>query len=93
MDVVIAYSVRKQTPKNFEEYFEENIRLIRVENFTRNLNPLKDIKAILEVKKILKQEKPDFLHMHSSKARSDWTNSHFTKKSKIILYATRLRVL
>lgn len=68
MDVTIAYSTRKQTPKNFKEYFNENIKLIRVKNFTRNINPIKDMMAIQEVKRIVKAEKPDIVHMHSSKA-------------------------
>lgn len=68
MDVVIAYSTRKQTPKDWENYFDANIKLIRVNNFTRDINLIKDIKAILEVKKIVKKEKPDIVHLHSSKA-------------------------
>ena len=67
LDVIIAYSTRKQTPKDFEKYFDKNIKLIRVKNFTRNINPIKDIKAIFEVRKIIKDEKPDLIHMHSSK--------------------------
>jgi len=68
MDVTIAYSTRKQTPKNYKDYFNKNIKLIRVKNFTRNINPFKDILAIGEVRKIIKKEKPDIVHMHSSKA-------------------------
>ena len=68
LDVVIVYAKRKQTPENFKEYFNEKIKLIEVENFTRSINPIKDIKACMEVRKIIKQEKPDIVHMHSSKA-------------------------
>lgn len=68
LEVIVAYSTRKQTPKDFEKYFKENIKLVRVKNFTRNINPIKDIKAIFEVKKLIQAEKPDIVHMHSSKA-------------------------
>jgi len=68
MDVIIAYSVRAQTPKNYEEYFNKNIKLIKINNFVRELHLLKDIKAFFEVRKIIKEEKPDIVHMHSSKA-------------------------
>ena len=68
LDVIVAYSTRKQTPKDFEKYFNENIKLIRVKNFTRNINPIKDMKAIFEIKRLVRQEKPDLVHMHSSKA-------------------------
>lgn len=66
-DVVIAYAKRKQTPENFEEYFDKRIKFIEVQNFTRSIG-IKDIKACKEVRKIIKQENPDIVHMHSSKA-------------------------
>lgn len=67
-DVVIAYSERKQTPKNFEELFDKKIKFIKVENFTRSINLKKDIKALKELRKIIKDEQPDIIHLHSSKA-------------------------
>ena len=66
-DIVIAYGVRPQTPKDFKKNFNENIKFIEVKNFTRSIGK-KDISAILEVRKIVKEEKPDIVHMHSSKA-------------------------
>ena len=51
-DMYIAYAVRPQTPKNYKEYFNPAIHLIEVKNFTRSINPLKDLKAIPEVKRI-----------------------------------------
>lgn len=83
MDVVIAYSVRKQTPQDFRKYFTDTIQFIEVKNFTRNLNPLKDIKAILEVKKIVQKEKPDIVHMHSSKAGAIGRLAISPKKAKL----------
>lgn len=67
-DMFIAYAVRPQTPKNYREYFDKRIHLIEVKNFTRSINPLKDLKAIPEVKAIAKKVKPDIIHLHSSKA-------------------------
>ena len=67
-DIVIAYSMREQTPTNFTEYFPKNISFRRVWNFTRSINLIKDIKALREIRKIVKQEKPDIVHLHSSKA-------------------------
>ncbi len=67
-DMYIAYSVRPQTPKNYREYFNSGIHLIEVRNFTRSINPLRDIKAIPEVKRIARAVKPDIIHLHSSKA-------------------------
>lgn len=67
-EVVIAYSVRKETPPNFEKLFDKKIKFIEVKNFTRNINFIKDIKTLKELKKIIKEEKPDIIHLHSSKA-------------------------
>lgn len=67
-EVVIVYGVREETLPNFKQYFKENVEFIKVENFTRNINPFKDIKALIEIKKIVKKEKPDIVHLHSSKA-------------------------
>ena len=66
-DIVIAYSKRKQTPENFEEYFNKKVKLIEVQNFTRSIGS-KDFKACKEVKNIIRNENPDVVHMHSSKA-------------------------
>lgn len=67
-DMYIAYAIRPQTPKDYREYFDERIHLIEVKNFTRSITPLKDLKAIPEVKRIAKDVKPDIIHLHSSKA-------------------------
>lgn len=67
-DIHIAYAVRKQTPQNYMDYFDKRINLIKVENFCRSINPIKDIKAMLELKQIEKKIKPDIIHLHSSKA-------------------------
>ena len=55
-EVVIAYGVREETLPNFKQYFKENVEFIKVENFTRNINPFKDIKALIEIKKIVKKK-------------------------------------
>jgi hypothetical protein len=67
-DMYIAYAVRKQTPIDFKNYFDKRIQLIEVENFGRSINPTKDIKAFLEIKKIATKVNPDVIHLHSSKA-------------------------
>ena len=63
-EIIVAYGERKETPENFKQYFNDKVKFIKVENFTRNINPIKDIKALIEIK----EEKPDIVHLHSSKA-------------------------
>lgn len=67
-EIYIAYSTRKQTPENYREYFDSKIKLIEVKSFTRELNVKKDVKALFELKKIVREVDPDIIHFHSSKA-------------------------
>lgn len=67
-DMYIAYVVRRQTPENYRDYFDKRIELIKVKNFGRSINPIKDLKAFMEIRKIAKQVQPDIIHLHSSKA-------------------------
>lgn len=79
-DMYIAYGIRKQTPDNYRDYFDRKIHLIRVNSFTRSINPPKDLNAFFELLKIKNQVKPDIIHLHSSKAgvigRIAFINSH-----------------
>lgn len=67
-EMYIAYGIRKQTPKDYKRYFDKKIRLIQVESFGRSISLVKDFKAFLEIKKIVKDVEPDIIHLHSSKA-------------------------
>lgn len=67
-EVYIAYAIRPQTPKDYQDYFDNRIKLIEVKNFTRAINISKDIKAFSEIKKIADKIQPDLIHLHSSKA-------------------------
>lgn len=67
-DMYIAYAVRRQTPKDYRNYFDKRIKLIEVKNFCREVKPLRDLKTIREVKKIAVEIQPDIIHLHSSKA-------------------------
>ena len=67
-EIYIAYSLRDQTPYNFQQYFDKRVHFIKVESFGRSINPVKDLKAFFELKKIVKEVDPDIVHLHSSKA-------------------------
>ncbi|MBK5240626.1 glycosyltransferase [Clostridium sp.] len=66
-EVVIIYSLRKRTPENFVDDFNPKIRFIET-NMCRGLNPRENIRSLIQLKKILKAEHPDIIHLHSSKA-------------------------
>lgn len=67
-DVYIAHGIRDQTPMDYKTYFKDTIHLIRIHEFTRAINPQKDIKAIIRMKQIEREIDPDVIHLHSSKA-------------------------
>ena len=52
----------------FAKLKEKNIRTYQLKNLVREINPIKDLKAYFEIKKLLKKSKPDVLHLNSSKA-------------------------
>lgn len=67
-EITILYGQRKETPENFEQDFNKNVKFIKIDNFTRSINLKKDLKAIKEVKQNIKIINPDIVHLHSSKA-------------------------
>lgn len=66
--IIIAYSIRPETPDNFIELFDTTIQFIRVEGFTREISPINDMRAFLHIKRIVRDYNPDLIHLHSSKA-------------------------
>lgn len=83
-DITIAYGIREETIDAFQKYFNGNVKFIHVKNFTRNIEPIKDIKAIKEIKGIVKDVKPDIVHMHSSKAGAIGRIAISSRKRKLL---------
>lgn len=66
-EVVVIYSLRKETPQNFKDDFNPKIKFVQID-MCRGLNPLKNMKSLVQLKNILKVENADIIHLHSSKA-------------------------
>ena len=66
-DITVIYAKREQTPKNFEADFDSRIKFIESKYMARSIG-LKDIKALFEIKNIIRKENPSIIHCHSSKA-------------------------
>jgi len=49
------------------EMLDERIRKVKIKEIVRQVSLLKDLKAIVKLKKIYNQIKPDVIHLHSSK--------------------------
>ena len=67
-DIYIAYAIRPQTPKNYKDEFNKEINLIEISNLVRNISPINDLKALIAIRKLENDIKPDIIHLHSSKA-------------------------
>lgn len=67
-ETTIFYGDRGNLKIGFENDFRENIEFIKWENAQREISLSKDIKALFEVIKVLKKEKYNVIHLHSSKA-------------------------
>ena len=67
-EVTVAYSTRPTTPTDFQSLFDSRVRFIKVVNFTRDINFVKDAKAFFEIRRIVRDTAPDIVHLHSSKA-------------------------
>lgn len=66
-EVIIVYNKRKQTPSLFLDDFNNKIKMINLP-MKREINLFDDLKAIIKINRLLRKEKPDVIHLHSSKA-------------------------
>lgn len=64
-----------------------NVKIIIVKHLKANLTILNDRKAVREVRNILKQEKPDIFHLHSSKAGAIGRLAAVNQPCKVIFTA------
>ncbi len=70
------------------ERFKKIVNQIYIVPMIREISPKKDLKAILKIKKLLKQIKPDIVYLHSSKAGAIGRIALlFNKKVKILYNA------
>lgn len=83
-DITIVYNLRNQTPNDFEKYFDKRVKFIRVEHLQRKIKIKNEIKAIQEIKQILKKIQPDIVHLHSSKAGVIGRMAVNTQKTKVL---------
>lgn len=67
-DIVIVYAERYETPKDIREQFDDRIKLIKMDTFRRGMDPRMIWASRRELKKIIKEEKPDIIHLNSSMA-------------------------
>lgn len=66
---IIIHGKRNETIANYNFLFSENVEFIYWQNAEREISLIKDVKALIELFKILRTiDKLDIIHVHSSKA-------------------------
>lgn len=64
---VIVYAARPQTPVAPERLLHPRVRLVKAP-LQRGLHPCKDLRGLVWLMRFLRAERPDVVHLHSSKA-------------------------
>ncbi|MTG96572.1 MULTISPECIES: glycosyltransferase [Myroides] len=86
IETIIIYSNNRKevSEEQIKNDFPKNITMICVE-MQRELKPIKDIKATLKLRNLLKSIKPDVVHLHSSKAGviGRWATTFMVKRKAI----------
>ena len=69
IETFIIYSAKRKeiVPENIQKEFAGKITLIELE-MEREFNPVKDLKATFQLRKLFLEIQPDIIHLHSSKA-------------------------
>jgi len=65
-DVMLVTGQEKD--KEILSKIDNRVRLVEVKNLIHEINPIKDVLALFEIKKIIKKISPDVVHTHNSKA-------------------------
>ena len=66
-DASLVYSLRPETPSNFREFIRPDVQLIALP-MTREIKPIEDLGTLARLMRLFSKERPDVVHLHSSKA-------------------------
>lgn len=68
-DIEIVVTGGRESIGELNQKLDQNgVKFIPIKNLVRAINPIKDLVAVWELKKIIEIEKPDIIHLNSSKA-------------------------
>jgi len=77
-EVILIRGLARQSPagipearaiaNNLEEAGKAGVRILAIPELVRNIHPRDDLKALLKLVKIFRQERPHIVHTHTSKA-------------------------
>lgn len=66
--VIIVHGIRPETHANYKDFFDPRIKLVKAKNFRQQISLMCELKAISELRELIRLYKPDIIHMHSSQA-------------------------
>ena len=64
---VIAYGYCESNEADYTDNHKLNAKLVKIKSLHRSLNPLDDIRTFFQIRKVIKQVKPDLVNTHTSK--------------------------
>lgn len=67
-EAILACSIRPQTPQDYEKYFNDKVKIIKLKSAGREVSITQDIKFYQEIRQLIYTYNPDIVHLHSSKA-------------------------
>ena len=65
---------------------DNKVRLVVVKDLINKINPIKDLLALFQIKKIIKQISPDVVHTHNSKAGVIGRFAAWLSRTKLIIH-------
>lgn len=66
--VVIVHGIRPETHKNYKDFFDPRVQFVLVKHFNQRIHLCAELKALKELRGLIREYKPDVIHMHSSQA-------------------------
>jgi glycosyltransferase involved in cell wall biosynthesis len=64
---VIAFGYCESNEADYTDNHKLNAKLVKIKSLHRSLNPIDDIRAFFQIRKVIKQVKPDLVNTHTSK--------------------------
>lgn len=86
-DVYLAYAIRPQTPKNYKDFLDPRVHLLKVEGLSvKGLTSISNDKKVIKNLRTIEQKvKPDIIHLHSSVA-GGLGRLAFKGKDNVVVY-------
>ena len=64
---VIAYGFCESNEADYTDNHKLNAKLVKIKSLHRSLNPIDDIRTFFQIRKVVRQVKPDLVNTHTSK--------------------------